>query len=110
MSTYVRNHKGFTLVELLVVIAIIGVLASITIAALDGSRKKGRDARRLSDLKQIQLALELYYGGNGHFPAGTSAQYFDPTALTSAGYISVVPTDPLTNSHYLPPRCCEWVA
>jgi prepilin-type N-terminal cleavage/methylation domain-containing protein len=94
------QKRGFTLIELLVVIAIIGVLASIVLASLDSSRKKGRDARRLADIKQIQLALELYYDQNNAFPPNNSATTFDPALLTGPGYISVVPTDPTTGVPY----------
>jgi prepilin-type N-terminal cleavage/methylation domain-containing protein len=99
------KRRGFTLIELLVVIAIIGVLSSIVLASLDGSRKKGRDARRLSDLKQIQLALELYYDSNSAFPPGIVASdgkaYFTESLLTDSGYISMVPKDPSTGAHYV---------
>lgn len=65
-----RSHtsKGFTLIELLVVISIIGMLSSVVLASLNTARNKGKDARRLSDLKQIQLALELYYSDNNAYP------------------------------------------
>ena len=66
-STLIRTGKsarGFTLIELLVVIAIIGILSSVVLASLNSARKKGRDARRIADLKQLQLALELYYDAN----------------------------------------------
>ena len=56
-----RARAGFTLIELLVVIGIIGVLASVVLASLNSARKKARDARRVSDIKQIQLALELHF-------------------------------------------------
>jgi prepilin-type N-terminal cleavage/methylation domain-containing protein len=85
--------RGFTLIELLVVIAIIGILASIVLASLDSARKKGRDARRIADIKQIQLALELYYDANSAYPPVLST-----TTLVTPGYISVVPSDP-TNGH-----------
>ncbi len=47
------GQKGFTLIELLVVIAIIGLLSSVVLASLNSARAKARDARRVSDLKQI---------------------------------------------------------
>lgn len=87
-----KNLKGFTLIELLVVIAIIGILASIVLASLNSARVKSRDARRVADIKQIQLALELYYNDNAKYPATT-------TSLATT-YISVVPTDPQTGGSY----------
>lgn len=82
-----NNKKGFTLIELLVVIAIIGILSSVVLASLNSARQKSRDARRVADIKQLQLALELYYDSN-------SSVY--PTALSALApnYIAVVPTDP----------------
>ncbi len=59
-----RTSRGFTLIELLVVIAIISILSSVVLASLGSARQKGRDGRRVSDVKQIQLALELYYDTN----------------------------------------------
>jgi prepilin-type N-terminal cleavage/methylation domain-containing protein len=82
-----HSKKGFTLIELLVVIAIIGILSSVVLASLNSARKKSRDARRVSDIKQIQLALELYYDANNRYPAAISA-------ATLGSYISVIPTDP----------------
>ncbi len=63
-----ENKRGFTLIELLVVIAIIGLLSSIVFASLNTARLKARDTRRMSDLHQIQLALNLYYSDKGHYP------------------------------------------
>lgn len=55
-----RNKKGFTLIELLVVIAIIGLLSTLAVVSLNGARAKARDAKRLSDLKGIQTAIEIF--------------------------------------------------
>jgi prepilin-type N-terminal cleavage/methylation domain-containing protein len=85
--------RGFTLIELLVVIAIIGILSSIVLASLNSARQKGRDARRISDIKQLQLALELYYDANGQYATTT-------TRLVSGGYIAAIPVDPQTNTAY----------
>ncbi len=90
-----KSSKGFTLIELLVVIAIIGILSAIVLASLQGAKAKGRDARRISDIKQLQLALELYYDANSYYPTVAQAPLASgSTLLTSAGYISVLPTDP----------------
>ena len=64
-----KSGTGFTLIELLVVIAIIGLLSSIVLASLNTARGKGRDAKRLSDLQEVQKALELYALNNaGKYP------------------------------------------
>lgn len=88
MFNYKKSGKfGFTLIELLVVIAIIGILASVVLASLNSARRKSRDARRLADVKQIQVALELYFDA-------TANEYPDLTSDLDPTYIAVVPTDP----------------
>jgi len=101
-----RKHSGFTLIELLVVIAIIGLLASIVLVSLNAARKKARDARRLSDMHQIILALEMYYDINGRYPSISGDGCCDGWdqgpcgsdpfigALETADLMSKVPTDP----------------
>jgi len=90
------NYKrGFTLIELLVVIAIIGILSSVVLASLNSARQKGRDARRISDIKQLQLALELFYDANQSYPTTTAGLIStNLTGLSSAGYIAALPADP----------------
>ncbi len=65
------DKKGFTLIELLVVISIIGLLSSVVLTSVNSARAKARDARRITDLKQIQTALEFYYDTNGSYPIGS---------------------------------------
>ena len=90
-----RSKKGFTLIELLVVIAIIGILASVVLASLNSARAKSRDARRIADVKQIQLALELYYDANSqHYPAILDALIGGCSGSTNC--IPVVPIPPQT--------------
>jgi len=85
-----RKQRGFTLIELLVVIAIIGLLSTLAVVALNNARMKARDAKRVSDIKQIQTALELYYNDANAYPAalGTSI------ANGSVTYMAAVPTNP----------------
>ena len=79
------SKKGFTLIELLVVIAIIGLLSSIVLVILKGTRDKARDVRRLSDMRQIRLALELYYDSNGNYPGNTDNDCSDWDAGFNGG-------------------------
>lgn len=97
MYKYGKVRSGFTLVEILVVIAIIGILSSIVLASMSGARSKGRDTKRISDVKQLQLALQLYYDGNNSvYPPkatdGTVSAALAP--LVTTGYLSTLPTDP----------------
>jgi len=66
-----KQQQGFTLIELLVVISIISLLSSVVLASVNSARARARDARRITDLKEIQKALELYYDANGSYPLGS---------------------------------------
>lgn len=94
-----HRSAGFTLIELLVVIAIVGILSSIVLTNLNGSRQKARDVKRVSDIKQLQLALALYFDAN-------DGKY--PITLASGGatelapiYIPVIPTPPSGAASYV---------
>src|SRR5438132_14100699 len=56
---------GFSLIELLLVIAIIAVLAAMLLPALAKTRTKGQTTVCLNNLKQLQVAWELYAGDHG---------------------------------------------
>ena len=82
------SKAGFTLIELLVVIAIIGILASIILASLNSATVKGRDTKRMSDLKQFQTALELYYDSHGNYPYTNCSGSNNWTSFDSPTYSS----------------------
>ena len=59
---------AFTLVELLVVITILGILAAITASVGANYQRQARDAIRKRDLRDVQIALKMYYDNKGHYP------------------------------------------
>lgn len=93
------------------VIAIIGILSSVVLASLNGAREGARDARRQTDLNQIQLALEQLYAECGQYPQETAsvggeddltiaAADCDLGADTSlSGFMSQIPSDPNGTSY-----------
>lgn len=101
--------RGFTLIELLVVISIIGMLSSVVLSSVNTARAKSRDARRLSDIHQIQIALTNYYADNGIFPpestsnAGSTGRICNGctggiNAVLQANGLPNLPSDPLNNN------------
>jgi type II secretory pathway pseudopilin PulG len=53
--------RGFTLIELLVIIAGIGILAAILVPAVTSALERTRATNDLSNLRQIGLAMQLYF-------------------------------------------------
>ncbi len=94
------GSRGFTLIELLVVISIIAVLSSTVYASLNSARSKARDAKRVSEVKQLKTALELYATSNNlQYPASGSNNTVQSISVLQAAlapFMSRVPTEPLS--------------
>lgn len=127
-----KHNAGFTLIELLLVISIIGLLSSIVLASVTKARAKARDMVRVSDLKQLQIALEMYRLDNGGYPvtyvdvsgkgkfwSAMSDCSDDGSEKTNSGntgyirnlapkYIPVLPEDPAKSATV--PRCYAYAS
>lgn len=87
--------KGFTLIELLVTISIIAIITAIGFVAYSTVSKQGRDAKRQSDLKAIQSALEQYRADVGNYPANLPSVGSPITSPDgSKTYLNQLPEEP----------------
>ncbi|MEK7664711.1 MAG: prepilin-type N-terminal cleavage/methylation domain-containing protein [Patescibacteria group bacterium] len=111
---------GFTIIEIIVVIAIIAVLSGIVMVNVGNARAKARDARRKSEMRDLQKALVMYYANNGSFPS-TGGSYYssesgDQVSNNGGNYIpgltptymSALPRDPRGGTSQIQPTCGSW--
>lgn len=112
-----KNQEGFTLLELILVVGIIAVLASAAFAVLDPLEqfRKASDAKRKSNLSEIQKILESYYHDNRRYPnySYDDTGYADYQIKTNGAnpvkewgaawqpYINVLPQDPSGSRNYV---------
>ncbi|MFH1413054.1 MAG: prepilin-type N-terminal cleavage/methylation domain-containing protein [bacterium] len=93
---YNKSKSGFTMIELLVVIVIIGILATFAGVMVQSARGKARDSKRISDIRNMRAALEMYKNDEGNYP--TDGEMNTPgDALTSPSgitYIYKIPSNP----------------
>ena len=90
-----HNKTGFTLLEVLLVISTVGLLSSAVFVGVSRQIKKSHDAKRKTDVHELQVALELYFTNNQRYP---DQLIFNGQPLTSADgqtiYLNSVPRDP----------------
>lgn len=95
--------KGFTFIELLVAISIIGVLATIILSGGAATRKSARVVQRVSDMKRVQSALDLYYSNNRSYPSTGGTASWRSVCSSWGGYTSDMVIIDINNGNKLVP-------
>ena len=103
--TYSRRRDrsfGFTLIELMIVITIIFILIGIAAGRYDRSVVRAREATLKQDLQVMRQAIDNYT-----LDKQTAPQSIE--SLQEAGYLRIVPTDPMTQAKDWQPQFDEVV-
>jgi len=91
--------KGFTLIEVLVVITIIILITLVVIFNVAATRAKSRDALRITDVKQIQQALQTYFSSCYTYP-DTLSDLITTSVCGGNAILNSLPKDPETKADY----------
>ncbi len=86
-----RKTRGFTLMELMIVISMILILMSIAIPNYQQSLVHARESALRQDLFTLRSAIDQYTLDKQKAPQSLQD-------VVSAGYLKVIPTDPMTKS------------
>ena len=93
-----KGKKAVVIISIVIIAAlalIIPLLFTLSTLSLNNAREKSRDARRISDIKQIQTGLEQYYSDAGHYPEKiVPGLIFHENSTT---YMSQIPRNPTPN-------------
>ena len=97
-----KRNQGFTLIELMVVLVILGIIMGLVVPNVVGRGDEARVTAAQTDMKTIELQLEMYKLHNSHYPStdqGLEALSRKPGGSPEprnwrGPYIKKVPNDP----------------
>lgn len=65
------GNAGFTLIELLIVVAIIGIIAAMTIPAMQTAMEKSRQRASMANMRALGMQLQIYQNDETLYPSGS---------------------------------------
>ncbi len=81
-----RDAEGrISWVELLIILLVVGIVAAVSAVAVNTARSNYRDATRLSQVRQAQIAMEAYFGATNAYPPGEQLPIGDPAQSACLG-------------------------
>ncbi len=116
MKKIIKNRLWFTLVELIVVITILAILGTIAFISLQWYSKDARDSKRISDIANIEISLELFSLATWKYPLPDNPQtviyswsivlwnqwtVWWNVATNLSKNLSEIPLDPLYGTEYV---------
>lgn len=109
LKKVLAKKSAFTLIELLVAIAIVAIMTAIVVSNFSTPRARARDAKRISDIAQLQLVLTYYFDRCNQYPLAskflsatnlTSINDGCPSGISVGTFISKWPTPPSGSYRY----------
>lgn len=92
-------QKGYTLIELLAVVSLVGIVASVSLPALQAIENEAKSIKATAEVKTVQALVERYQKQSGYLPQNleevleddkiniTQRNILDPFAPPNTNYL-----------------------
>lgn len=102
------------MIEIMIAVSIIAVTFGVIVTTYSAAQRTTRDAKRQSDLRNIQGALQQYYADQQYFPQSlnlsSATEISFGSGATKKTYLKSNPTDPTVGLNYCYIATCSSAA